>query len=176
MFIFLIIFCEIMFWVFVLAGLGARYLLKQRALGLVLLALTPVIDLVLLAATVLDLKNGGLPTMAHGLAAIYIGVSVAFGKSMIAWADCRFAARFSRAPEKLPQKKYGKAHAAQERRDWFRHLLAFIIGALLILLMVFLIGEPAQSKMLLRLIKTWGIVLLIDFIVSFSYTLFPRKE
>lgn len=176
MFIFLIIFCEILFWVFVLGGLGIRYLLNHRGLGLALLALTPVVDLVLLAVTVLDLKSGGIPTVAHGLAAIYVGISLAFGRKMIAWADCRFAARFNRDSEKLPHKKFGKAHAAQERKDWLRHLLAFTIGTLLILAMVFLIGEPARSQTLLRLIKTWGIVLLIDFIISFSYTLFPRKE
>lgn len=179
MLIFLIILCEILFWVFVSAGLAARYLLKRQTLGLMLLALTPIIDLVLLGATILDLRNGGATTMAHGLAAIYIGVSIAFGKKMIAWADCRFAATFSRQAGKAakpPSPKHGRAHAAKERKDWLRHLLAFAIGSLLLLMMVFLVGEPAQTQTLFRIIKTWGIVLFIDFIISFSYTLWPRKE
>ncbi len=176
MLVFFIILCEVVFWVFVLGGLAVRYLLKCRSLGLVLLALAPVIDLVLLAVTVLDLRTGGTPTMAHGLAAVYIGVSAAFGKKMIAWADRRFAAKLCKETGTPLEKNFGTAHAAQERRDWLRHLLAFTIGTLLILLMIFLIREAAQAQVLLRIVKTWGIVLLIDFIVSFSYTLCPRKE
>lgn len=176
MIIFLIIFCEIVFWVFVLSGLAVRYLLKRKTLSMILLALTPAVDLVLFAATVLDLKNGAVPTMAHGLSAIYIGVSIAFGKKMIAWADCRFAAKFNGEESKQRFPQYGKEHAARERRDWLRHLLAFVIGTLLLMAMVLCIDQTGQTGTLLRIIKTWGIVLLIDFIISFSYTLWPGKE
>ena len=42
----------------------------------------PLLDLVLLAATVLDLRAGSTATFVHGLAAAYIGFSVAFGRSI----------------------------------------------------------------------------------------------
>lgn len=176
MIIFLIVFCEIIFWVFVLSGLAVRYLLKKKTLSMVLLALTPLIDLVLLATTVLDLRNGTAPTMAHGLAAIYIGVSIAFGKKMIAWADYHFVAKFNGKATKLILPKSGREHAAQERRDWLRHLLAFAIGTILLMTMALCLDETGQTEPLFRITKTWGIVLLIDFIISFSYTLWPGKE
>ena len=176
MIFFLIIFCEVMFWVLVAAGLTMRYAYDKKSLGMTLLALTPLVDLALLIMTVLDLRGGATPTVAHGLAAVYIGVSIAFGRKMIAWADGRFAAKLGGAAKERPPKKYGKAHAAQERRDWLRHLLAFGIGAALLLAMIALIGDMGQSQVLLGLIRTWAIVLGIDFLVSFSYTLFPREE
>jgi hypothetical protein len=66
----LIIFCEIGFWVFVLAGLLVRYILKKKKLGTLLLICTPFVDIILLIATVLDLKNGANATTVHGLSAI----------------------------------------------------------------------------------------------------------
>ena len=47
--------CEVGFWVLVGAGLGCRYLLRRRRESSVLLAAVPVLDLVLLAATMADL-------------------------------------------------------------------------------------------------------------------------
>src|SRR6476646_828728 len=93
-----IIACEIFFWVFVLVGLVCRYLLRSPKLGAVLLLCTTIIDLILLVTTSLHLKNGASADWVHGLAAIYIGVSIAFGHSMIGWADVRFAHRFAGGP------------------------------------------------------------------------------
>lgn len=64
---------------------GARgpLLLNKKRLGLVLLALAPVIDLLLLVATVTHLRSGAEAEWAHGLAALYIGFSIACGKRMI---------------------------------------------------------------------------------------------
>ncbi|WP_337484736.1 hypothetical protein [Paenibacillus sp. OSY-SE] len=97
----LILACEIGFWVFILLGLFARYRLRQRTLGSVLLFCTPLIDILLIVFTIIDLKNGAAATTFHGLAAVYVGVSIAFGKRMIQWADDRFAHLFAGAPRPL---------------------------------------------------------------------------
>ena len=68
MLIALIVACEIGFWVVLGAGLVTRYLLGRRQLGAVLLTLVPLIDLVLLVATVIDLSGGataGVPARAR---------------------------------------------------------------------------------------------------------------
>lgn len=101
----IIIACEVGFWIFVLAGLIARYVFNQRKLGNLLLICTPIVDLLLLVATVIDLKNGAVATTVHGIAAIYIGVSIAFGHRMIAWADVRFAYYFRNGPKPDKKKK-----------------------------------------------------------------------
>ena len=119
----LIVACEIGFWVVLGSGLVARYLLGRRRLGAILLALAPVVDLVLLTATVIDLSRGATADFAHGLAAAYIGFSVAFGHSMIRWADARFAHRFAGGPR--PPRPHGTAGpapatsgASSARRSW----------------------------------------------------------
>lgn len=85
-----IVACEIGFWVVIALGLITRYIFKREKLGFFFLALTPVIDLLLLIVTATDLYNGATATQVHAIAAIYLGSSIAFGKSIIRWADERF--------------------------------------------------------------------------------------
>jgi hypothetical protein len=170
-----IVACEIGFWVFLLAGLVARYLLRWRRTSLALLACAPLVDLVLLVVATLDLRNGGQATTAHGLAAVYIGVSVGFGDRMIDWADQRFAHRFAAGPEPAPKPRYGVAHAAGERSAWYRHLLAWAVGCALLGLAILLIGDPGRTEALLHVAALWTVVLVVDFVISFSYTISPRR-
>jgi hypothetical protein len=94
-----IVACEVGFWVVLLAGLIARYVWRRSSLGAALLVCVPLVDLVLLVASALDLRYGrGEADVAHGLAAVYLGVSVAWGHSMVRWADARFAHRFAGGP------------------------------------------------------------------------------
>ncbi|PAF34975.1 hypothetical protein CHH69_13025 [Terribacillus saccharophilus] len=171
----LIILCEVGFWVFIAAGLIARYVFKLPKVGIILLGATPLIDLTLLAATGFDLARGATATNAHAIAAIYIGVSLAYGKSMIRWADQRFAYYITKQGEK-PKKFYGKEHARKEAKSWLQHLLAYIIGAGLLLAVTYWINDPVRTEALTSVLRIWSIILGIDFIISFSYILFPKKE
>lgn len=193
----LIVACEIGFWLFIAAGLAARYVFKRKKAGIVLLACTPLIDLLLLAATVADLQRGAVATVYHGLAAIYIGVSLVYGKRMIEWADRRFAYRFAGGPKPVKRKTYGAEHARVERAGWFRHFLAWLIGSALLLLITVYTDRGTQTlewmlesfreetfqfdsreeyptAALVLTVFRWFVVLAIDFVISFSYTLFPR--
>lgn len=171
-----IVACEIGFWVFVLAGLVSRYLFKQKRLSKILFVCTPIVDLLLLVVTVIDLKNGATATTVHGIAAIYIGVSVAYGHRMIKWADERFAHYFADGPRPDKGKKYGKAFAKKERSGWYLHVLAWIVGIVLLGAIILYINNPAQTEALYQTAKLWTLVLGIDFLISFSYTIFPKKD
>lgn len=171
-----IIGCEIAFWLFVLAGSFSRYILRMKKLGTWLLLCTPVVDLALLIATVIDLRSGKEATMVHGVAAIYIGVSIAFGHRMIQWADQRFAYLFANGPAPTPKPKYGAAHARYEIIGWLHHLLAWVIGCVLIYGVIWMVQDAGRTEALDKVIKLWSMALGIDFLISFSYTLFPRKS
>ncbi|MFE9201444.1 hypothetical protein [Micromonospora sp. NPDC007230] len=171
----LIIACEIAFWVLLLLGLAARYLLRARKLSTVLLICVPLVDVLLLAASVLDLRGGAEADTAHGLAAIYLGVSVAFGGQMLRWADERFAHRFAGGPSPKRPRKAGLEHAAHERRQWLRHLLAYAIAAAVMGLFTLLVGGDTRVAAMWGPMGGWAIVLIIDFLISFSYTIAPRK-
>lgn len=171
----LIIICEVGFWVLVLLGLIARYIFGKKKIGGLLLLLTPVVDLLLLVTTVIDLHNGVVATPFHGLAAIYIGVSLAFGHKMISWADERFSHRFANGPIPIKPPKHGREHALYERKSWYTHLLAWSIGSLLLYGMILFVSNSSKTDSLLQIIQGWGIILFIDFLYSFSFTLWPRK-
>lgn len=171
-----IVACEVMFWVFVLAGLASRYLLRRPRLGAALLVAAPLVDLVLLAATVLDLRDGGTAGTPHALAAVYLGVSVGFGHSMVRWADERFAHRFAGGPAPAPRPRTGRAHAAHERRGLARHAVAYAVGASLLGAGILLVGDADRTEAMLGMLRLWTLVLAVDGVVSLSYTVRPRPE
>lgn len=170
----LIIACEVGFWVFVLAGLVTRYTLGRKKLGGILLLCTPIVDLVLIIATIIDLQNGQQATFFHGLAAYYIGMTVALGNRMIQWADARFAYRFADGEKPKKLVLFGAEHAKKERSGWYRHLLGWAIGNTLLAGMIIFIGRQ-QTEELLKVMSLWMMVLAADFIWSFSYTVFPKR-
>src|SRR5437899_3014186 len=100
--------CEIGFWVVLAAGLLLRYPLRRPRAGAVVLACVPLVDLVLLGATVADLRSGATAGVRHGLAAVYIGFSVAYGHSAVRWADGHFRHRFAGGPKPQGPPKYGR--------------------------------------------------------------------
>lgn len=170
-----IVACEVGFWVLLLAGLAARYLLHLPRVGAVLLFSAPLVDLVLLVATVADLRGGGTATTAHGLAAVYLGCSVGFGLQMLRWADVRFTHRYAGGPPPRPKPSYGAEHAACERAMWLRHLLAWAVGCGLLLLAIVVIGDPDRTGALQQTALAWTLVLVIDAVISWSYSLWPKR-
>lgn len=171
-----IIGCEIAFWVFVLAGLACRYILRLRKTGALLLLCTPLVDLVLLVATVAHLRGGGEASTVHGLAAVYIGISVAFGHRMIHWADIRFAHHFAEGPAPEKPAKFGAEHARRERKGWYLHLFGWGIGCAILYGMILMVGDWSRTAALVNVIRYWSLILGADFLICFSYTFWPRED
>jgi hypothetical protein len=177
--IYLIIGCEIGFWVLVACGLVARYVFGAKRLGLALLMATPVVDLILLAAAAVDLHLHGEGTpgssWAHGLAALYVGISLAFGHKMIRWADAAAAKRAGLGPG--PRKLYGSAYTAECWRDFARALLAVAIAAVLLKGLDLIAGTPLTrtGELLAAMVPAMHLWLVVELIWSVSYTIWPRK-
>lgn len=170
-----IVACEILFWVVIITGLSVRYLFKRKRLGFFFLALTPLLDLVLLVIAGVDLSNGATATVAHAIAAVYISVSVVFGKSMIRWADERFRYYVTKQGPP-PLKRTGRDHALHYFRSWLMHLLAFLLGAGLLYGLIVWIDDPSRTEALQSILSLWTIVVGIDLLIAGSYFLWPRKE
>lgn len=128
----LIVGCEIAFWLVLLLSLAARYLLKKERLSRWLLRSLPLIDLLLLVFTAWDLRAGTPATLAHGLAAVYVGFTLAFGSTVIRWADENFAFRFASGPPpaSAPTSRWSAVRFDAEL--WFRCIGAWIIALVLI--------------------------------------------
>jgi hypothetical protein len=143
--------------------------------GLVLLVATPFVDVLLLAATTIELRRGGEAALPHALAAVYIGISIAWGHRIINWADARFTHRFAGGPTPERTPRTGPRHAARERHEWLRHVLAWATGTALLGLGVLVVGHLDRTWALVNVAVVWTVVLTIHFLISFSYTLFPRR-
>jgi len=170
-----IIACEIGFWVLLALGLLARYVLKARRLSAVLLISVPVVDVVLLAISVIDLRRGGEAGLVHSLAAIYIGVSIAFGHQLVSWADQRVAHRFAGGPPPVRPPRSGRAHAVHQVKQWLRHLLAYLVAAAVLGGFTLLVGDLDRTLALWAPMAGWGVGVLVDLVITVSYAVSPRK-
>ncbi|WP_201023668.1 hypothetical protein [Leucobacter sp. G161] len=152
-----IIACEIGFWVMLGGGLGARYLLRLKRLSSVLLLCVPLLDLLLLAFITWDLVvNGATADFAHGLGAVYLGFTVAFGHQIISRADGWFAHRFAGGPPPFKAPKSGPAQVRYEWEQWGKMLLCAVIATAVIGLIVWLVGDSSRTEALIGWIgRVW---------------------
>jgi hypothetical protein len=137
----LILACEVGLWVLLGLGLVARYLLRLRTLSTVLVV-----------AVTLDLMHGAEPRSVHGLAGVYLGFSVAFGPSIVRWADVRFAHRFAGGPAPVKPAKGTPERVAHLWREWNRVVVAAAITSAVLGALVLFVATPEQSGTL-----TWWI-------------------
>ncbi|MFP5019552.1 hypothetical protein [Pseudonocardia phyllosphaerae] len=132
---------EVAFWGFLLAGLATRYLLRRRRLGGIVLLGVPLVDVVLVTAAAGDVLTGGEPASVHGLAALYLGVTVAFGHSLVRWADVRFAHRFAGGPTPVKPPRGGLARTRHEWREFGKVVATWVITAAVLVLLTVLAGR-----------------------------------
>ena len=168
-----IIACEVAFWVLILGGLATRYLARRPRAGAALLFAAPAVDVLLLVLVAVDLMNGGTASWHHGMAALYIGISVAYGHRMIAWADAKFATRFRGAPPR--PKPAGAAYTAACWKDAARTLLAVAIAGTILGGLIVVVGDPARTEALSGFFPLLGLILGIDVVWAISYTIWPKK-
>jgi hypothetical protein len=84
------------------------------------------------------------------------------------WADARFAHGFAGGPASERPPRTGPRHAARERREWLRHVLAWATGTALLGLGMLVVGDLDRTWALVNVAVVWTIVLTIDFLISFS--------
>jgi hypothetical protein len=169
-----IIACEVGFWVAVVSGLAARYILGARRLGTALLLCAPLIDVVLLVAVTVHLSTGAAASWHHGLAALYIGFSITYGHRMVAWADIRFARRFAGGPAQ--SKLAGMRYTQRCWGDFLRTLGAAVIAGGILAAITWWIDDPARTGALTGWNGILGIAVAAEFVWALSYTLWPRRS
>ncbi|MFF8553266.1 hypothetical protein ACF058_10565 [Streptomyces sp. NPDC015501] len=171
----LIVLCEVAFWVLLAAGLALRYVARKPKPGAAVLLCEPLLEVVLLVVTAIDLRNGAEPDWKHGLAAVYIGFTVALGRSTIRWVDARVAHRWFGGPPPVKPPKYGMARAAHEWRTAARWILAAAIAAGLLQAAAWYVGSGGDVSSLRMWQQKMGWVVAVNLIIAGSYTLFPKR-
>jgi hypothetical protein len=171
---------EIGFWVVLAAGLSVRYLLRRPRAGAVLLLCVPLIDVLLLTATGVDLARGAEPAFGHGLAALYLGFTVAYGHYVITWADGHFAHRFGGAPKPAKPPRHGWARARHEWRIWRMTLIAVAISLAVLHLLGWLAdGSGSGSVGEADVLREWQaralVALAVHGLIALSYTVWQKQ-
>jgi len=170
----LIVACEAAFWVLLAAGLAVRYLLRMRRTSVALLLCEPLLEVVLFVVTAVDLKNGAKPGWEHGLAALYIGFTVAYGHCTIRRLDSHAAHRLTGGPPPAAPPRYGPARARHEGRLWLRTVLAAAVACAVLQGAIWYVGDGDTSSLrsfqwvALRMAGIHGLVAL-------TYLIWPKK-
>lgn len=135
-----IVLAEVAFWALLIAGLFARYILKLNRISIILLALTPIVDLALLLYTFIDMTRGESSNFTHGLSVFYIAFTIAFGPKVVRRLDGRFA-RFSNGEQRPsdPIPPYEKDDLKKHRNIWSDWIGALCAGGIAVILLVALI-------------------------------------
>jgi hypothetical protein len=150
---FLIIGCELAFWLILLLSLAVRYLLRRESVSRWLLLSMPLIDGLLLLFTALDLRAGTTATLAHGLAAVYVGFTVAFGSMAVGWADAHFAYRFASGPVPAKAPSTGWGVVRFDLGLWLRCIGAWVIALASIEALIAYVANNALTEPLLAWYK-----------------------
>ncbi|MFC8080850.1 hypothetical protein ACFUN8_35570 [Streptomyces sp. NPDC057307] len=171
----LIIICEVGFWVLLGVGLALRYFARMPRASVAVLLCEPLLEVLLLVVTAIDLRNGAEPDWKHGLAAVYIGFSVALGPELIKWADARFAHRFAGGPPPVRPPKYGKARAIHEWRTAARWIVASGIAVALLQAAIWYVGSDGRIDSLRMWQQKMVFLIGINVVWALGYTVFPKK-
>ncbi|KRV49458.1 hypothetical protein AQ490_21025 [Wenjunlia vitaminophila] len=172
----LVVACEVGFWVLLLLGLALRYALGLRRTSTVVLAGVPLVDVVLLVAAVIDLRDGGAASSSHGLAAVYLGFSVGYGHWTISRVDAWAAHRLSGGPKPARPPRYGRARSRYEWALWLRTLVAAAVAGALLQLAVWMVDDPRRTEPLTWWQDRMVAVTVIHLLIAGSYSVWPKPE
>ncbi|MEU9703198.1 hypothetical protein [Streptomyces sp. NPDC047981] len=171
----LIVICEVGFWVLLAAGLATRYLLKMPRTGLALLLCEPLLEVLLLVVTAIDLKDGAEPSWRHGLAAVYIGYTVGHGHRTVKWLDGHAAHRLGGGPPPVKPPRYGMARARHEGKVWLGSVTAAAVASGLLLLATWYVGDDGDTDSLQSWIYVAWRAAGIHGLIALSYAIWPKK-
>ncbi|MEV6548728.1 hypothetical protein AB0M57_08430 [Streptomyces sp. NPDC051597] len=171
----LIVICEVGFWVLLAGGLALRYFAKMPRTSVAVLLCEPLLEALLLAVTVIDLKNGAEPDFKHGLAAVYLGFSVAMGHGLVKRCDAWFAHRFAGGPRPAKAPAGGTARTVHEWRTAARWTLAAVLAIALLQGAIWYVGGEGDVESLRMWQQRMLWVIGVNLVIALSYTLFPKK-
>lgn len=190
---------EIIFFVFAGSFFIMRYWLRQMRASYVFVILLILNELFLALLAVYDYIQTGKLSAFQIVTGIFYIYLIFDGKKEFEKLDHYFKRKVAswkgetgpdyQKSKGVTKKKYGRAHAREERQGWYIHLLIFVIAQLVFfntsgfegwqtLNLNHIAGsfQVYNNQQVNQVNAVWGIVLIVDFIWSFSYTIWPKKK
>ncbi|WP_214484287.1 hypothetical protein [Bacillus sp. SM2101] len=201
--IFLII-AEIFFWVFMISFLTVRYWFGLKKLSMLLFLIFIINDLWIAAMGFFDYLKTGDFTSYQIIILVIIVYALTYGKADAQKLDTIIQQKVALwKGEPIPQAKpakvlYGKAHAKNQRKQFFSHFLIFAIVHFILFISYGLSEEivninsieqlftvwlnnknatfPFNNAIVNNLSRIWMIILTLDAVISLSYSVFPKSN
>ncbi|MFI9504667.1 hypothetical protein [Nocardia sp. NPDC052566] len=162
----IILICEAAFWLVAGSGLLLRYVARLRQASSVVLAMVPLIDVALVIAVAIDVYQGAEVTGVHRLAGIYLGWTVVFGKSTVAWLDGWFAYRFAGAPRPEKRPKHGPEAVRAETKSFVKWLGAAAIALAVCFGLSVTVADAQQAEALRGVVQPLALITVIWFLTG----------
>lgn len=200
---FFLISAEVVFWICAILFLIFRYWFKLDTLSKLLVVIFIVNDLWIAFLAYIDYQRTGVFSNYQIIILIIIIYALTFGNSDFKKLDVYIKRKVSEMKgEPLDQfevspKIYGLNYAVSQWKNFLLHLILFIILHLVFYLM-FDLSEmflnipwesrfgswfdkelsttPFNNKNINKVSKVWLLVLIIDFAITCSYSIFPKKN
>ncbi|TKC14916.1 hypothetical protein [Robertmurraya kyonggiensis] len=191
---------EVIFWVFVVLALLFRYWFRMKKASFLAFIILILEELAVFFFGVLDYIYVGTFSSFQVIIVIFILYGIIFGKSDFKKLDRWIKKKVAHIKgETLPIDEedirgdaYGKEHAKQERRNFYGHFLTFIMLHIIFAILFGYVPESffniplpqgiegisktSNHNPIASISNIWTKILIVDFIWSFSYTIFPKKE
>ncbi|MFC7372480.1 hypothetical protein ACFQPF_12445 [Fictibacillus iocasae] len=191
---------EILFWLFLVSFLVLRYWFKLHKISALFFILFIVNDLWIATMAFFDYQKTGQFSAYQFVIIIFILYAFTYGKSDFKKLDRFIQVKVAQLKgEPVPEfqtapKLYGRELAKQERKHFAIHLAIFCIAHLAFFFLFGLHDQlsehlslqeiynskeglyPFNNTAINNLSRIWGIILLVDAIISLSYTVFPKEE
>lgn len=195
---------EVVFWLSIALFIILRYLLGWKKISIWILPLFIASIIADLFLGWIDYKQTGEFSIFQLIVLIFVVYAITSGytdfRRLDVWIQQKIA-KWKGLPEpdvswKLPP-KYGKEHAKYERRGWYLHVLTFVLFLIIFYLLTGtndafqwddltrgqfysdwwknkregIFGDPILNQ----ITQVWFLIIIIDGIISFSYTFSPNK-
>jgi hypothetical protein len=200
--IFLII-AEVIFWLSILTFLVLRYWFRLNRLSIVFFVLFIINDLWIATMGFFDYLRTGEFSIYQIIILVIIVYALTYGKRDFAKLDAfiqRKVASWKGEPvpnKDAPKELNGKGHAAKERQGFYGHLGVYA-AVHVVFFIVYGLSEtvsldninhvlgkwfseevpnfPFANTGINNFSRIWTIILIIDAVISFSYTIWPKKR
>lgn len=190
---------EVLFFILVAAFLIMRYWYHKTVIGYIFVILLILNELFLALLVIYDYIQTGKISIFQVVTAIFYIYLIFEGRKEFARLDLYFKKKVAiwkgeavpdfQKNNDMKEKRYGQTHAKEEREGWYIHLLIFIIAQIIFINISSFANWQAFSlnqvgnwfqiykdQKINQVNSVWGIILIIDFFWSFSYTFWPKKR
>ena len=183
---------EIVFWISAIGFFLLRYGFRLRKASFIAGIVLLLNEVFILALGVMDYYETGKFSNFQIITIVILLYALFYGKKDLKKLDVwvqKLVAKWRNEPMpiiKEPVEVTGWAYAKQEMGQWGLHLALFIVVHIVFFFMYGLVpieqwGNWLEKGIVLneaasRVSQVWGIVFLVDTVITFSYVIFPKKE